>query len=151
VPLDRVQECGHGGRPIGVGIADRFDGYPVAFIQSLDDLRGVHGPCSNRLQAGVRARSGEDKYVAAERRRSPQEIEAAIGQPAAPGIFSLARKRVSGRAGKDRLGAQRVARVGEAGDDIVMCDAGVVGEDFASIQPSAIRPITNSTDSRCRG
>jgi hypothetical protein len=67
---------------------------------------------------------------------------------AAPGKFSLARKRISGCAREYLLRAQRVARISEARDDVVVRDARVIPQDLGLVHPSAIKPITNSTDSR---
>src|SRR5713226_7960295 len=48
---------------------------------------------------------------------------------AVPGKFSLARKRISGRAGEDLFGTQRVTRICEAGDDVVVSYSGVIRHD----------------------
>src|SRR5882672_2246943 len=49
---------------------------------------------------------------------------------AAPGKFSLARKRMSGRARVYLLSTQHVARVGKTRDDVIVRDIRVVGEDI---------------------
>src|ERR1700726_325491 len=45
------------------------------------------------------------------------------------GKFSLARKRISGCAGEDLFGAQRVTRICEAGHDVVVSYSGVIRHD----------------------
>jgi hypothetical protein len=63
--------------------------------------------------------------------RTKQELfHCAASATAARGKFSSARKRTSGRARENLLGAQNVARIGQAGDDIVERDTGIVVEDF---------------------
>src|SRR5712691_5291263 len=60
---------------------------------------------------------------------------AASATTAAPGKFSFARKRISGRAREYLLGTQRVACISQARDDVVMCDTRVVREYLRFVPP----------------
>jgi hypothetical protein len=57
------------------------------------------------------------------------------GSAAAPGKFSLARKRISRCAREYLLRAQRIARIGKACDDVVVGNSRVIPEDIGLAPP----------------
>src|SRR5713101_3729148 len=74
---------------------------------------------------------------------------AASATTAAPGKFSFARKRISGRAREYLLGTQRVARIGQARNDVVMRHIGVVCQDLGFV-PSVGHQSDHELDGKAR-
>src|SRR5207245_2906973 len=74
---------------------------------------------------------------------------AASAATAAPGKFSFARKRMSRCAWEYLLGTQCVACVGQARDDVVMRDAGVVSQ-YLGLVPAVGHQSDHELDGEAR-